>query len=208
MNFVGHHEVAARRGLDAPARLGAMLPDFATMLGVRLRRDALPPAVLVGVDLHHETDGRFHPLEAVRRGMHDLSSAVLDEGVGRGAARAVGHVGYEMVLDSVLDTDDLRATLLEAGPDPHVAAGLTDAPDWPMMRVHLATRVAHYDEPEWVADRLFQILQRRPRLAFGPEQIPIVTRALAAAAPAIRDAAPAVFATVMRASTDHKRSNW
>jgi len=38
-----HHEVAARLGLDASGRLGAMLPDFAAMLGTHLQRDRCRP---------------------------------------------------------------------------------------------------------------------------------------------------------------------
>jgi hypothetical protein len=200
MNFVGHHEVAVRRGLDAPARLGAMLPDFATMLGIRLQPDALDAAVRAGVELHHRTDAVFHPLDDVRRGMQQLTAAVADRGVGRGAARAIGHVGYEMLVDSMLEPIALRDTIERAGDDPGVATALAGHPEWPTMRGHLATRVAHYDDPEWVAVRLFHILERRPRLAFPADRLAAVIDALATAAPGVRAVAPSVLATVVAAT--------
>jgi hypothetical protein len=197
MNFVGHHEVAARAGLDGAGRLGAMLPDFATMLGVRLQRDVLSPDVRAGVALHHATDAVFHGDEQVLAGMHALTASLAAVDVPRGAARAIGHIGYEMLLDGWLGAADLRGAL--AADDPEVAKALADHAEWPGMRGHLATRVAYYDDPDWVADRLFHILARRPRLAFPPEQRPAVAAVLATMLPDVRDAAPTVFATVTSA---------
>jgi hypothetical protein len=200
MNFVGHHEVATRAGLDAGGRLGAMLPDFATMLGVRLRRDVLTDSVADGVRLHHATDAVFHDHPPVRAGMQALGASLQAEGVGRGPSRAVGHIGYEMLLDSTLGPPDLRATLDASGTRADVAHALADHADWAIMRRRLAAGVARYDDPEWVADRLFHILARRPRLAFPPAQRNVVAVALARAIPDVRAIAPAIFTSVTAAA--------
>jgi hypothetical protein len=192
MNFVGHHEVARRAGLEAAGRLGAMLPDFATMLGVRLRRDVLPVDVQHGVLLHHATDAVFHAHERVRSGMHDLAASLAAEDLPRGAARAIGHIGYEMILDSAIDAD-LGATLRRAGHEVAVEDALGNHRDWAAMRGHLATRVARYDDAEWVARRLFDILRRRPRLAFDAERVHDVGNVLARHAAPIRTTADITF---------------
>jgi hypothetical protein len=194
VNFVGHHEVAARLGLAADARLGAMLPDLATMLGVRLQRELVAPAVAEGVAVHHATDAVFHDDTRVRSVMASLGAALSDAGVSRGSARAIGHVGYEMLLDATA-TAPLAAALDES----RAAAAsnaLHDHPQWPVMRRHLATRRARYDDVEWVAERLFHILDRRRRLRFPRAQIPDVAAALAIAQPSVRAHAPAIFADV------------
>jgi hypothetical protein len=192
MNFVGHHEVARRAGLDDEARLGAMLPDFASMLGVRLRREVLPACVHRGVAAHHATDAAFHSHQTVQGGMQALTAALVARGIARGPARAVGHVGYEMVLDSMVGTAGVIEALGHAD-DPGVAKSLGDHPEWRPMCRHLARRAARYDDPAWVADRLFHILGRRPRLSFPVEQTATVAEALADAAPEIHRSAAAIF---------------
>jgi hypothetical protein len=194
VNFVGHHEVAARLGLSADARLGAMLPDLATMLGVRLQRELLAPEIAEGVAVHHATDAVFHDDARVRGAMVSLGATLSDAGVARGPARAVGHVGYEMLLDATATApiaaafDESRATA--------AADALHDHPEWPVMRRHLVTRRARYDDVEWVAARLFHILERRPRLRFPRAQIPDVAAALALAQPSVHAQAPAIFADI------------
>jgi hypothetical protein len=200
MNFVGHHEIARRVGLDDAGRLGAMLPDFATMLGTRLRPDALPADVRVGVDLHHRTDAVFHAHDAVRAGMRDLTAAALDRGVGRGAARAVGHIGYEMLLDAALAAAPITTTLLAATTGDRRVDDALGRPDgWPDMRRLLATRRPRYDEPAWVAERLFEILRRRPRLTFAADRRSDVATALADASPGVHAAAPGILLDVLDA---------
>jgi hypothetical protein len=192
MNFVGHHEIARRGGLDSAARLGAMLPDFASMLGVRLDREVLPAAVDAGVVVHHATDASFHAHHTVQRGMHALTSALAARGLARGPARAIGHVGYEMALDSTVATAGM-AEALDHADDPAVARSVGGHPRWRPMCRHLAERAARYDDPDWLADRLFHILGRRPRLAFPVEQTPTVAAVLAGAAPEIHRCAPTIF---------------
>jgi hypothetical protein len=192
MNFVGHHEIARRRGLDNAARLGAMLPDFASMLGVRIDREVLPAAVDRGVVMHHATDASFHAHQAVQRGMHALATALAARGLARGPARAIGHVGYEMLLDSSANPGGL-ADALDCSADTGVIHAMRDHPEWRPMCRHLAQRVARYDDPAWVAERLFLILGRRPRLAFPIEQTPTVAAVLADTAPEIHRCAPAIF---------------
>jgi hypothetical protein len=205
MNFVGHHEVARRSGLDDAGRLGAMLPDFASMLGVRLRREVLPARVETGVAAHHVADAAFHSHEMVQAAMHALTATLVARGVARGPARAVGHVGYEMVLDSTVDPAGVIEALGHAD-DPGVAESLGDHPEWRPMCRHLAQRAARYDDPVWVADRLFHILGRRPRLSFPIAQTATVAEALADAAPAIHGSAVAIFDDVTTAVSPASRA--
>jgi hypothetical protein len=200
MNFVGHHEVARRVGLGDAGRLGAMLPDFATMLGTRLKAEDLPAEVRVGVELHHRTDAVFHGLDAVLHGMREVTTTLLELGVGRGAARAVGHIGYEMLLDAALVAAPITTTLTaRPAADRRVDEALGRAERWPAMRQLLAEREPHYDDPVWVAERLFEILQRRPRLAFPAEHLPSVASALAATIPGVSSSASGVLRDVIAA---------
>jgi hypothetical protein len=200
VNFVGHHEVAHRLGLGDAERLGAMLPDFATMLGTRLRPDELPIDVRVGIALHHRTDAVFHGLDAVLHGMHDLTASLLDRGVGRGAARAVGHIGYEMLLDAALGAAPIATTLTRTPAlDRRTDDALGRADRWPAMRGLHAGRRPRSDDADWVADRVFELLLRRPRLAFAAEHRPAVVAALAAATAQVTSTATDVLDDVLAA---------
>ncbi len=84
--------------------LGAMLPDFATMLGTR------PPGVegddlAAGVAFHHETDRVFHDTVTFRRLQLDARRALREMGLPRPSALAVGHIGVEILLDGRLAED-------------------------------------------------------------------------------------------------------
>jgi hypothetical protein len=195
MNFLGHHEVAGLAGLDPAGRLGSMLPDFATMLGVRLWAEPLPQQVRAGVQVHHATDASFHSHPDVLAGMGSMTAAMSRAGLPRGAARGCGHVGYEMLLDAPVASTPIRAALAHAG-DPGVHDALASHAEWLPMCEHLATRAARYDDPGWIAERLFHILGRRPRLRFAREQIPAVAAVLSDLAPAVHAAAARILADV------------
>jgi hypothetical protein len=204
MNLVGHVEVAARCGLGVHGQLGAVLPDLASMLRTRIDRDALAGGgpdvvdVAVGVAVHHATDAAFHDHPTVRASMASLNLSLTRRGVARGAARSVGHVGYEMLLDA--HADDRLPGVMGAADDDLVAAVLAAPARWPELRDHFAHRVAHHDDAEWVAERLFFVLRHRPRLAFPREQVPAVAAVLEEHGPAIRAQAPAIFAEVTAAT--------
>lgn len=147
----------------------------------------------VGIQCHHDTDAAFHDLPAFLAGSRALTRDLLDRGVPRGAARAVGHAGWELLLDGVLIDD---AEFMSA----YFAALRVEAPD-PAWRFALDRRSARgvpdfYANPAGVAELLRRILRARPRLAFGDEHLSVVTSALRDAQPSIVDAAEAVFAAL------------
>ncbi len=185
----------ARTVSDDPAVwLGSALPDLEREAGVpigSLQHWSEP--IRVGVAFHHTTDGLFHDLPEFIGGARALTRDLLDRGVPRGAARAVGHAGWELLLDGTLVHDDEFVDAYFAA----MAVEVVD-PDW---RAALDRRVARgvpafYAQPDGVAELLRRILSYRPRLAFGSEHIDAVTAALRAAQPSIVEVADGVFEAV------------
>ncbi|HVT78700.1 MAG TPA: hypothetical protein VHD87_16795, partial [Acidimicrobiales bacterium] len=107
MNLLGHIQVA-RTQSDQPAFwLGSALPDLEREAGVALGDVSVWPAeVRAGIACHHRADATFHDLAAFRTQSIALTRALLDAGVPRGAARAVGHAGWELLFDGALLTRD------------------------------------------------------------------------------------------------------
>ncbi|MEZ4426972.1 MAG: hypothetical protein R3A51_04665 [Nannocystaceae bacterium] len=171
MNFFGHATVA-RWFVDSPAYvLGAMLPDFASMAGVRIA--GVDDAELAdGVALHHRTDDVFHRAPIFCALMGEAQDVLEDRGLERGSAMAVAHVGVELLLDGWLSAREEGAlasyrAALEV-PDPAVRWRTADAEQrWPTLRDRLRASAlpGAYRDPAFVADRLVMILARRPRLA-------------------------------------------
>lgn len=210
MNFVGHIHLARRYRAEADGAatsdlapidedgflLGAALPDLAAMGRFRLDGPAGDPAVRAGVAVHHRSDDVFHRHPWFRTNARAVTEQLERAGVSRGAARACGHVGVELLLDGRLLTtaDDLaiaagRALAAgaggELGLDQVVAADRRTA--W---RRHLE-RLAGWDLPDdyhrpaAVAARLERILARRPRLRLDPADVPAVADALTTRWPAV-----------------------
>src|SRR5690242_17401864 len=111
MNFFGHsalaaghfagHEPAPGRDELALICIGAMLPDFLGML--RLRRPTVhDPSLERGVAFHHQTDHHFHELREFQQLSRGAFAWLSERGMPRGPARAVAHIGIEMLLDEVL----------------------------------------------------------------------------------------------------------
>jgi hypothetical protein len=181
MNFFGHAALAARHFADetpAPSArdlsklcLGAMLPDFIGML--RLGRPTVADAVLArGIAFHHGTDEVFHELEAFLRLSRNAFAWLSQRQLPRGPARAVAHMGIEMLLDEALATDqharDAYVAALEL-PLPELMhfplAG--DAERLSGLQQALLGRAESYQlpSPELVAERIRRSLAGRPRLA-------------------------------------------
>src|SRR5687768_8762401 len=79
-----------------------MLPDLASMAGVRLDTTELPDDVAAGVRHHYAADAAFHGHESFIRLLRTVRTALADAGVARGPARAAAHVGVELALDGWL----------------------------------------------------------------------------------------------------------
>ena len=182
MNFFGHAAIAGRFDAEPLFALGAMLPDFCGMLGFRAPEPA-PGPLGAGVRFHHVTDLAFHELSAFRT-LNRAAAAELDgRGVRRGTARAVAHVGVELLLDAELaENDAARAfyfAALGAGSAPACfSATFTDDECARLGRL-LATLsergVAKRPSSASVAERLERALVRRPRLAILRDDLPRVS---------------------------------
>jgi hypothetical protein len=172
------------------------LPDLQREAGVALGdTSAWPVEVREGIAAHHAADAAFHDLALFRTQSLALTQVLRDREVPRGAARAIGHAGWELLFDGAL--------LERAGTaDAYVAAMAVDvsafAPEWDAA---LARRVAHgppwfYAEPASVAELLRRVLAHRELLAFDRSHCDVVAACLADAQPAIVDAVDEVLAAL------------
>jgi hypothetical protein len=236
MNFVAHVEVAHRVRATAtppeesdlsPVLVGAALPDFAAIGGFRLEPGATDGEVAEGIRLHHRADDAFHADDRFRALMGRLRTALTSAGVGRGAARACGHVGIELLLDGRLlaeqgVADRADALLGSIGrPSDEVldtVAGARRA-SWEAHLVMVADRIdpSSYRIADLVAARLHRILSHRPRLALDQGDVELLAGALRGIQPAVdevthdlvADTASAVVRSLMvRAGRDQGMLWW
>lgn len=175
MNYLGHAAVATWRSQDRAFVLGAMLPDFATMIGAR------PPATThvgldAGIRFHYQTDEVFHRSAGFRELTRSAFDWLLAHGVERGRARAIAHVGVELLLDADLSrTEPVRRAYVDAlhGGAAHelgrhlrwvAPEGRLEFED---LRVRLLARGVTADDPApaVTSQRLRRALSARPRLA-------------------------------------------
>ena len=186
MNFFGHATLAARVSDRPEFVLGAMLPDFASMLGLREPR-AQDRVLAAGIHFHHLTDRAFHDHATFRRLCREATVVLGTRGVARGTARAVAHVGVELLLDAALaESATARSAYvagLRAGQRPELLRNL----HWPsaeQVRLgRLMNRLeggfeehgdrAHVPSSQ-IVERLSRALGRRPRLAIAPRDLPAV----------------------------------
>lgn len=200
MNFVGHSFIAARTSEDPVFALGAMLPDFASMIGARLGKHD-HAELAAGIADHHRTDDAFHGAPTFVRICREEALGLEQLGLGWGASRAIAHVATELVLDGLL---------LE---DARIERGYVDAIetiDWvlPALRFEkdgiarfreLHARLARYGpphgyrDPMFVRDRMVQILARRPRLALAEGDAERLTDYLPGMSVRVRSAARALL---------------
>ena len=175
MNYLGHAAVATWRSQDRAFVLGAMLPDFATMIGAR------PPATThagldAGMRFHYRTDEVFHRSVGFRELTRSAFDWLLARAVERGRARAIAHVGVELLLDADLSqTEPVRRAYLAAlhgGAAPELGRHLSwAAPEGARRFEDLRTRLlargvtADAPAPEVTSQRLRRALSARPRLA-------------------------------------------
>jgi hypothetical protein len=211
MNFFGHAALAARHlraseaalGCDVvEASAGAMLPDFSGMLRLEKPR-RVGAAFARGIAFHHRTDRAFHALAA----FHDSSRAavawLVDRGLGRGPARAVAHIGIELLLDEVLaHEEEHRAAYRRALAWPWHQSLEFIQPESGKKLAELCARLLQHAEefappaPSVLAARLCRILDARPRLAPGESGRPVIERWIAHTRPLLHCAAPALLSAL------------
>jgi hypothetical protein len=217
VNFFGHAAFAFYERDDSAFVLGAMLPDFASMIRARPPR-AEHEQLALGIAHHHATDEVFHGAPAFRRLCHDSFGALERRGVRRGTARAVAHIGVELMLDTVLARDEatcsayLRALAhaRDASVDRHVRwnddeerqrfTELCSA----LARRGLDVPASHIDVLVW---RLSRALSGRARLELRPEDEPEVRAWAQATEAAIHADAPELFQQVRAGLAEHGGSH-
>ncbi|MGO9557753.1 MAG: hypothetical protein ACLPQS_11915 [Acidimicrobiales bacterium] len=203
MNFVAHSHVALLCDGDGwEQAFGAALPDLASMAGTRIDRSLLSPAVEAGVVLHHRADKAFHALETFRTGSGKIRDGLLAAGLSTGPARAVGHAGYELVLDGCLLTraglEDEFAEVLARAPDVTAAVSSAERGGW--RALFAAMRDDRwwlgYREPHMVARAMHRRLGSRPRLRFSGTELSAVTSVLTGAIPVVDAVTDDIIAAV------------
>lgn len=208
MNFFGHAALAASHfALLSPLELaracaGAMLPDFIGML--RLGRPQVIDASLArGVAYHHLTDHAFHELASFQQLSRQAFAWLSERELERGPARAVAHIGIEILLDEVLASDAgardaYRAALATPLDDALSFAEAADPQRLQTLRRDLLERAIYPHEPsaELVALRLRRSLAGRPRLATDDAGERLLRSWVESARPLVAAAAPALLAAL------------
>jgi hypothetical protein len=207
MNVLGHASVAlAWGGDDAAFVLGAVLPDLASMVHVRIDRSLLGERVGDGMRCHIDADATFHDHPDFRAGSAALRRDLAGHGLDRGPVRAIGHAGWELLLDGTLVGSPAEAAYWRALDVGGLALGAVAEPDRGRWLGLLSDRrrrpPLRYDDPRWVAERLHDLLARRPRLRFAREELPTVANVLGAHAAEVAAVGPRVLTAV----TDGRRS--
>jgi hypothetical protein len=212
MNFFGHAALAASHFTeqDPPIDgqllpvvcLGSMLPDFIGML--RLGRPTVQDATLaIGVAFHHGTDEVFHDLASFHRLSRQAFAWLSDHDMPRGPARAVAHIGIEMLLDEVMAADEFARNAYRAALRVPLSALVafsipTDAERLAGLQEALLTRADNYTQPtpELVAERIRRTLAGRPRLAVDEAGQALLGSWVTLTRPLVWAEAPEVLATL------------
>jgi hypothetical protein len=202
VNWYAHAVLAERRSRAPLCVLGAMLPDLASVLRVRV----VPPSggdLALGLRLHGEADARFHfaPefLALQAGGRVHLEAA----GLPRGSARAAAHVGIELALDGWLARREPRSSAFRAALDaaeslaaaPGLFRGAFDPDRWRLLcaRLRDGELPEAWSLPERGAQSVERVLAPRARLALAPGAREHVAEWLHALAPALAVQAPVLL---------------
>ena len=201
MNVLGHASVALAWGRDDPAFvLGAVLPDLASMVHVRIDRSLLDGRISDGMSCHIGADAIFHDHPHFRAGSAALRRDLVSQGLDRGPVRAIGHAGWELLLDGTLLGSPAEAAYWRALEVGELAMDAIAEPDRPRWLGFLSYRRRRprlrYDDAPWVAERLHDLLARRPRLRFSRRELPAVADVLGAHAGAVAAVGPGVLTAV------------
>jgi hypothetical protein len=216
VNFYAHAVVAERLCADDDFVLGAMLPDLATMAGLRVAGTDVP-RLREGLRLHHASDAAFHACTEfatlTREGTRTLEAA----GVRRGPARAASHVGVELLLDGWLverhPPSPLYRRALHRTPDcaDRVRWRKPAGASWTRLcdRLNSADMTDGYRDTAEVARRLSRVLARRPRLALSEDEEETTRRWLVRTRARVAHHAPALLASAAASGSpwsDHRGS--
>lgn len=212
MNFFGHALIAQRseatRGaVRAEFVLGSMLPDFASMLRTR-PPNASHEAISAGLLFHHVTDDAFHGSRAFLEFSGQASTFLRQRGLSRGSARAVAHVGVELLIDAALAENRANEAYLSAI-ECALTVRMSDHIHWldgdakgrfkHLCHSLLERGAVRADpSPELIAERLRVILADRPRLALDDQAQTVVRDWAMTARPSISAGAAALLAEVER----------
>jgi hypothetical protein len=212
MNFFGHAALAASHfteqqppvGAEALPTLcfGAMLPDFIGML--RLGHPTIHDAALArGIAFHHGTDEAFHDLPAFQRLSRQAFAWLSEQHLPRGPARAVAHMGIEMLLDEVMADEPSARDAYHAALRVPLAplldfASPIDGERLADLQRALLTRSASQLRPPatLVAERIRRSLAGRPRLATDDAGQALLGHWVTATRPLVAAEAPEVLATL------------
>jgi hypothetical protein len=174
MNYFGHVALAGRFSGSAEFLFGSMLPDWAGIVGCATPQCA-HAAVQLGVSFHLISDAEFHQAPIFRTRVSDICRQLESRGMRKAPARAVSHVGFELLLDAELGKTPIhmaafQAALRVAGPNAigaHLKWSSRDASDrFENLRLRLIERNSCRDffAADRIVDRLVYTLRRRPRL--------------------------------------------
>lgn len=157
-----------------------MLPDFASMAGLRLPNVG-SGAVAEGIEFHHTSDRAFHRLRRFRDHESWTLKLMLESGLRRGPSRGVAHVGVELSLDGALVASPEAHSLYESA---LVAARELSLPwDHSEHASRFTTMIKRlssfgvpdgYRDPGIVAERLVRIMKPRPLLRLTEEEAPLL----------------------------------
>jgi hypothetical protein len=198
VNYFGHAAISSWSDASPARALGAMLPDFAGMIGGKLG-DGDDREIADGIALHHATDHVFHALAPVVALMKDLDAQLDQLGCARGPRRAVAHVGIELLLDGVLVADEAYRAIYSAAIACDPVRVSWQHPDEAARFAVLIERLRGYGVPDDLRDpaaitsRLARILAPRPLLAPSPSDLRAIGHALAQHRPRIVIAAETVM---------------
>jgi len=211
MNFFGHALLAqrdelARGEVRAEFVLGAMLPDFASMLRARPPLSTFAP-LSAGVSFHHRTDEAFHGSQAFLELSGRAVNFLSERRVSRGTARAVAHVGVELLLDAAFAREDganeaYLSALSCASTDPVQHGIQWHTHDSGERFQHLCHRLQERGRfsinpaSEVIAQRLQGILAGRPRLAMDEHGLSVVRDWVESARSQITSSAPRLLREV------------
>jgi hypothetical protein len=224
VNFFGHAAVALECGYTDPQWvLGSMLPDFGSIIGARIE-SVSAPTLAAGVAFHHSVDAAFHDCEDFRS-LSSASFAWLESrGVNRGSARALAHVGVELLLDRTLAHSehyrtgymgafaasehvetiawvDLARAAVEGAERTSAHARLSEL----LQRLQAFGVDLHVCPLSLIATRLERILARRPRLALSAQDATHVLEWLTEFESRAERAVPGVLTAVERVVANKER---